>query len=178
MQHNNPDERDLAFSSCPVPTKQLPVNEYRDLKESAFFRWATLKVSIYTAKLLSVWVTGLLIAEFFIAVISVSHDIKYANFFWSPILGEIAVLLCLVQLYIGWNYVYFRLTNQKIAYKLLKSNKTTVWYKSKSILMRDRLVARFQVRPILKRIKETIFLVSLFLSINFLILSLFLNINS
>ena len=176
MKHNNRDERDLAFSSCPVPREQLPVNEYQDLKESVFFRWATLEGSIYSAKLLAVWIAGLLFATFFIIVVSVRHRINYTSFFWSPIVGEVAVLLCLIQLYTEWHYVYLRLMNQKIVYKTLQSSKNTVWYKSKPILMRDRLIARFQVRPVLKRIKETIFLVLLLSSSNFLIL--FLTINS
>ncbi|MCY7277404.1 MAG: CGLD27 family protein, partial [Phormidesmis sp. CAN_BIN44] len=32
---------------CPVPLEQRPINEYQDLKESWFFRWATLDLFAY-----------------------------------------------------------------------------------------------------------------------------------
>ncbi|MEL6163393.1 MAG: CGLD27 family protein [Cyanobacteria bacterium J06628_3] len=165
----------MFFSICPVPRKQIPVNEYRDLKERMFFHWAILEDSKYAAKLLAVWVSGLLIAAFLIAGKSVSRNITYVGFYWSAILAKIAVLLCLMQLYTAWHYLYLRLMNQKIAYKLLESSKTAVWYKPESTLIRDRLIARFQVRPVLKRIKQTILLVLLFLILNFSILFLTLS---
>lgn len=48
---------------CPVPTEQQPVNEYEQLKESCFFRWATLNWLGYWRKLAWVWGWGLIVAE-------------------------------------------------------------------------------------------------------------------
>jgi hypothetical protein len=39
-----------SLDFCPVPEEQQPVNEYEQLKESWFFRWATLDVASYTKK--------------------------------------------------------------------------------------------------------------------------------
>lgn len=41
---------------CPVPFEQQPLNEYEQLKESWFFRWATLEPVIYRKKLAWVWI--------------------------------------------------------------------------------------------------------------------------
>ncbi|WP_342799544.1 CGLD27 family protein [Hyella patelloides] len=53
-----------------------------------------------------------------------------------------------------------------------------MWHKPELMLVRDRLIGRFQVRPIFKRIKQTILLLLLFLSLNCLILVLNLIIKS
>ena len=37
-----------SLDFCPVPEEQQPVNEYEQLKESWFFRWATLDEAPYT----------------------------------------------------------------------------------------------------------------------------------
>ena len=44
-----------SLDFCPVPEEQQPVNEYEQLKESWFFRWATLDVASYTKKIVWLW---------------------------------------------------------------------------------------------------------------------------
>ena len=45
--------RELPINICPVPTEQQPVNDYEDLKESRFFRWATLETKLYWRKVIN-----------------------------------------------------------------------------------------------------------------------------
>ena len=40
---------------CPVPLEQRPINEYQDLKESWFFRWATLDLFAYVKPTIVLW---------------------------------------------------------------------------------------------------------------------------
>lgn len=173
MQHNN-YEQNIAFFPCLVPPEQIPVNEYRHLKESRFFRWVILKRCKYATKLLAVWISNLLLGLFIIAAKFVHYDITHSDFYISA-LAKLAVLLTLTQLYTAWNNIYSPLVNRGIDYKIYQSKTTQIWQKSKSMLVRDRLVARFQVCPILKRLKQLILLLLLFLSLDCLILFLTIN---
>ncbi|MDJ0635259.1 MAG: CGLD27 family protein [Xenococcaceae cyanobacterium MO_188.B29] len=162
----------FAFSLFPVPSEQLPVNEYQDLKESKFFRWAVLDRPKYAAKLLAVWISSLLVSLFIFTAQSLPYDIALSDFLWSGIVAKTIVLLCLCQLYLSWHEIYSLLIDKKIIYKFARNSRTMMWQKPPSMLMRDRLIGRFQVRPILKRIKQTIFLLLLLLGLNFSILFL------
>ena len=168
----------FAFSLFPVPLEKLPVNEYKDLKESKFFRWAILTRPKYAAKLLAVGISSLLFSLFIFTAKSVHHEIALSDFLWSGIVAEIIVLFCLFQLYRAWHVIYSLLIDRKVIYEVYKNSRTIIWPKPQSMLMRDRLIGRFQVRPILKRIKQTIFLLLLLLSVNCLILILNLIIKS
>ena len=173
MQHDNPDETSSTSLTCPVPTNQQPVYQYRILKDRKFFRWAVLNDSIYTSKLLSIWAIGLLLSLYATTVSSAMYSITVSNLLWGAIAGNIAVILCVLKLYAVWYCVHSNLMNQKIVYEIAKLRKTAVWQKPELMAMRDWLIARFQIRPILQRLQRTILL--LFFSFNLLV---FLLINS
>ncbi|HEY9663516.1 MAG TPA: CGLD27 family protein, partial [Allocoleopsis sp.] len=44
-----------SVSVCPVPREQQPINEYQDLKESWFYRWATLPLWSYVKPIVLLW---------------------------------------------------------------------------------------------------------------------------
>lgn len=169
MQHNDKD-RDLAFFFCPVPPGQLPINEYQHLKESTFFQWAILEGWKYILKLIAVWVGGCLFALFIINGRSTYHAINGSDFCIGALMGKLAVLFVLIRLDAAWRNVYSRLIHQKIDYQIYASRKTKIWQKQKTMGVRDCLVARFQVRPILKRLKQSILILLLFISLDLLIL--------
>ena len=83
------------------------------------------------------------------------------------LLEKIAVLLFLTRLYVAWHRIHLYLVDREIDYKIYDSIEDNVWCKPKLMLSRDLLIARFQVRPILTRIEQTIFLLLLLLSLNF-----------
>ena len=170
MEHSNQDE--LAHFPCPVPLKQLPVYEYQHLRGSKFFRWAVLNFGKYTTKLLAVGISSLLLVLLFYSARLANRGLTYSEFLGSMMFAELVVLLTLILLYAGWHNLYSRLVDRQIDYKIHSQKKTEVWHKPKSMLLRDRLIARFQVRPILKRLKRTILLLLLLLCVNFGILFL------
>ena len=178
MQHNNAGDRDFSFMICPIPSRQQPVIQYQRLKEKRFFRWAILTHSVYSTKLLAVWVTGVLVCLYAINIDSPKYEgISVVDLLWCAIIGELAVLCCLTKLYTAWRYVYSRLINSEIVYKIprAKAVKVAVWQKSRLFMMRDTLVARFQVKHILKRIEQTLLSVLLLFGINIIILFLVTN---
>ena len=155
MQHNNADK--FAHFLASVLLKQLPINQYKDLKQSKFFRWAILSRWKYATKLLAVWIGGFLVAMVVLGSLSVHHDIMSAVYGGATV-EKIAVLLSLTKLYIAWCRIHLHPIAQEIDYKIYDSIEDNVWCKPKLILSKDLLIDRFQVRPILQRIKQTIFL--------------------
>ena len=172
MQHNN-ENVNLA-SACPVPLEQQPIQQYRHLRESRFFRWAILKRDKYTVKLLAVGISGLLLTLLVFAAKDQYNIYKY-NFWVSTVIAQLIVLVFLIRLYAAWEYIYLRLISQRIDYRILATRKTRLWDKPKLWLAQDRLIARFQVRPTLKRLKHSILHLLLFTSLNFLILFITIN---
>lgn len=173
MQHNNADDKNFSLTICPVPLRQQPVFQYRELRERSFFRWAILNTPMYSTKLSVVWATGFMLTLYAVTIQSKQYRISLSNIMWGAIVGEFAVFGCLLKLYAAWNYVHSRLIDQKIAYEVPRENKVAIWQKSQLMIVRDYLIARFQVRHLLERIKHTIslilFLFGIKLSILFLI---------
>ena len=75
---------------CPVPAEQQPLNEYQELKESWFFRWATLGLRSYLTPILILWLLSWLVAA---PVAAVSFPVaKYpVQFLLSAAAGAMVV---------------------------------------------------------------------------------------
>jgi hypothetical protein len=152
-----PDDptQNLSIAVCPVPTEQLPLNEYEDLKESWFFRWATLERSRYVSKIVWVWLWSWAIAAP-IAAASFSFEKYPAKFLLTSAGGGILLLgLVLIRLYLGWSYVSSRLMDAKVFYEESGWYDGQTWVKPAAVLARDRLVVSYQIQPILKQMQIT-----------------------
>ena len=169
MQNDNVDESGFTFFT-PVPSEQIPVNEYRSLQESRFFRWAILERWKYNSKLLAVWIAGFLFSALIFTTRSTAYSLALSDCLWSIITAKIFVLLCLLRLYAAWHYVYSRLLVNQIDYKIFKLQKTVAWEKPRLMRERDNLVARFQIKPVLQRLRQTIISIFIALSLAFLFL--------
>ncbi len=142
-------------SVCPVPREQQPINEYQQLKESCFFGWARLDVQGYIKKLGWIWlwswlIAGPLAAESF-------APLTYPSQFMLCGTGgaSIFVALSVLRLYLGWSYVGSRLQRETVFYEESGWYDGQTWQKTEEILARDRLVATYEVEPILLRLKRT-----------------------
>jgi hypothetical protein len=147
--------RESSLDFCPVPTEQQPVNEYEALKESWFFRWATLDPLAYGKRLAGVAVFGLLIVAP-IAAASFHPQKALFKFTLSSLLGISAFTgLVLLRLYLGWWYICDRLQAEKVFYEESGWYDGQIWTKTPEVLARDRLIVAYQIQPILTRLKRT-----------------------
>lgn len=143
------------FSACPVPLEQQPLNEYRELTESGFFRWASLDLPQYGRKLFWVWFWGWAIAGP-VAAASFPPVKHLARFLLTGGMGaSLFVLLAVLRLYLGWSYVYSRLANPTIFYEESGWYDGQSWSKPQEVLTQDRLVVTYQVQPMLRRLRRT-----------------------
>ncbi len=141
--------------TCPVPAEQQPLNEYLALKESFFYCWATLGIWQYLRILLTIWL-GWWIFSSSIAASSFSPKKFFFLFFsWSSIGATLGLLLPLLQLFLGWNYVRNRLQSEQIFYEESGWYDGQTWQKPESDLTKERLIVNYEVQPILTKLKLT-----------------------
>jgi len=146
---------ETSLSVCPVPTEQQPINEYQQLKDSACFRYAVLDRKPYLIVLAWIWSLSWLLC-WPIAASSFPFMNDPARFFLSGAAGaNLILLLVLLRSYLGWAYVCDRLSSATIAYEESGWYDGQWWTKPNEILMRDRLVASYQIQPMLHRLKLT-----------------------
>lgn len=163
-----------TIKKCPVPFDQQPLNEYKDLKNSWFFSWSTIKRSEYISQL-----SYLFLTLFFLFIPIVYHTIPkqislLKVFVLDLILVNIIFLLIFIRLYLGWSYIVKRLISATIFYEESGWYDGQIWIKSIDNLTQDRLVGFYEVIPFVTRIKYSLlfftFLLVLYNIFYFLIL--------
>ena len=159
--------------SCPVPKEQRPINEYMELGQSNFFNWPFLPPSLYKKKIAQVFITCFIISlpfsSLFFSVAQSPLKFVLINFFVNTTL----LMLLLIRILLGWNYIKQRLYNSTIFYEESGWYDGRVWVKSKNILVQDRLIHAYQVVPAIKKLIRTILLFCYFL-LTILMLIIFL----
>lgn len=146
---------DLDISVCPVPEEQRPINEYQALKDSCLFRSSHGTLSNYIRALAWIWVPSWAIAG---PVAAASFDpakfpVQFA--IGASAGASVFLLLALVRLYLGWKYVRDRLESPVVEYEESGWYDGQTWTKTSEILARDRLIATYQIDPVLKRLYRT-----------------------
>jgi len=144
-------------SSSPVPPEQQPVNEYEDIKNSCFFCWVTLERFDYLKKLVWVWVWSWLVSGP-VAAASFSPEKYLAQFLLSGSAGaSLILILVLLRLYLGWNYVRSRLNNTTVFYEESGWYDGQTWLKTPEEITKDRLILQYQVQPLMQRLHKTFY---------------------
>ncbi len=150
-----------SVAACPVPPEQMPLNEYRELNESWFFRWATLDLFPYLRKLGWVWLWSWAIAGP-VAAASFPPTKDPVHFLLMGAGGASLFLsLVLLRLYLGWAYISSRLSDATVFYEESGWYDGQTWSKPLEVLTQDRLVVTYQVQPLLKRLKKTLAVLAL-----------------
>jgi hypothetical protein len=144
-----------SVSDCPVPLEQQPIHQYEELKDSCFFNWGTLELPKYLRNLGWTWAIATLLTSPVAA--SAFPPGKYLPQFLlsSSIGGEFLASLLLIRLYLGWFYVKNRLCQENIVYEESGWYDGQTWQKTPEILARDRLIATYEIQPILQRLQQT-----------------------
>lgn len=150
--------------TCPVPFEQRPLNEYLQLKQSFDFNWTIttsqkfFKNSILLITVISITCVCLVFSS------STIHDNLTKNIILSSIYSTSILTIVFLRVYLGWNYVYHRLIQATIAYEESGWYDGQIWVKTTETLIQDRLIGKYELLPILTKLK-TITIVFLFLTI-------------
>ncbi len=142
--------------SCPVPKDQQPLNEYVELKEAFFYRWAKLERSQYLRMLLLIWL------GFAIIFSPVAMSIQSPNrHLWQFICvanigGSVGLILPVLLLLSGWGHVKQRLDSAKIFYEESGWYDGQTWEKPEADLAKDRLLVAYEIKPVMTRLQKTL----------------------
>ncbi|MEM8503690.1 MAG: CGLD27 family protein [Cyanobacteria bacterium P01_D01_bin.1] len=140
---------------CPVPVDQIPIKEYESMSQSWFYSWGAKALRGYLLPIVILWLVSWLVVGPMSAV-SFGPTKLPIRFAISASLGALILpVLTLVQLYIGWNHVCDRLSQQSVFYEESGWYDGQMWEKPKEVSDRDRLIADYQVKPILLRLQKT-----------------------
>jgi Conserved in the green lineage and diatoms 27 len=141
--------------TCPVPEEQQPLNEYLELRQSFFFRWATLGIWQYLRVLAGIWLAWWI----FSGPIAASSYAPQRNLVMFLLLGSLGAtigsLLPLLQLFLGWKYVSDRLQSSKIFYEESGWYDGQTWQKPEADLAKERLIVSYELQPLLHKIQWT-----------------------
>jgi len=144
-----------SLSDCPVPPEQQPLNEYQELGDSGFFRWATLDLSSYLKRMLWNWLWSWAIAGP-IAAASFAPAKHLVQFLLVGAAGaSLFLALTLLRLYLGWSYVNSRLSSATIFYEESGWYDGQLWSKPPEMLAKDRLIVTYEIQPLLRRLQKT-----------------------
>lgn len=164
------------FFLCPVPEDQKPINEYISLTENSFTNWVTFSLSNYYQKLFSLFSTFFLLSLFFwknswLQTIFRSSNSFVSSFTLLSRFGEdcsqsistslICLLIYLVILLFRWKNLSFRFNQSRFIYEESSWFDSQVWEKPFSLIKNEKLMTSQQIEPILIRLSQTIFLLSL-----------------
>ena len=139
----------------PVPEEQQPIREYEALRDSGFFRWATLDASTYVRRLGWVGFWAMAIASP-IAASCYPPDRQLGHMLLSLLgFGIFCVALATIRQFLGWSYVRRRLSQAAIVYEESGWYDGEIWEKSEDELAKDRLVVDYQVKPVMARLYRT-----------------------
>lgn len=150
-----------AVDFCPVPIEQQPINEYKQLKDSWLFCWATMESANYGKKIVWVGFWSWLVIAAPIAMASFPLTRYPLQFGISSVIGTcLIVALVLTRIYLGWSYIRDRLQKERIFYEESGWYDGQTWLKPTSMLNRDRLIVSYQIEPLMLRLQKTFLLLA------------------
>ena len=139
---------------CPVPPEQRPLEEYGQLLRSWFFAWPAAGSLPLGRSLLISWLLVLPIA---LLVASGSYTLRHDPLRLGLAAATAAALLPLLLLarqWLGWAYVRRRLVSERVEYEESGWYDGQIWEKPIAWRQQDLLVARFQVEPVMARLRR------------------------
>ncbi|MBD2175468.1 CGLD27 family protein [Pseudanabaena sp. FACHB-1998] len=153
--------------TCPVPKDQQPLNEYVELKEAFFYRWAKLERSQYLRAVLLMWL-GFTVVFSPVAMSIESPSRHLWEFIGvASIGGALGLVLPMLLMLSGWSHVRQRLDSAKIFYEESGWYDGQTWEKPEADLAKDRLLVTYEIKPVLNRLYKTLLGIVVFLAIIF-----------
>ena len=146
-------------SKCPVPREQQPTNEFIELSKSMVFSWPKTKKSL-TLILVKFWI-GSFVLFLLISSGSVYFKTSLLKYILLSLFSSLSIpLLITIRLYLGWNYVFKRLTSERVEYEESGWYDGQVWIKPVILKEKESLIASNEVKPILKNLIQIFSIIS------------------
>ncbi|MEL6814844.1 MAG: CGLD27 family protein [Cyanobacteria bacterium J06598_3] len=152
---NGNSKKSSVSARCPVPVEQIPIKEYESMSESWFYRWGSQDMRGYLKPIIGLWLVSWLLVGPMAAISFVPAKVL-PQFLISASLGALLLpTLALAQLYVGWRHVCDRLSKASVPYEESGWYDGQFWDKPEDVINRDRLIADYQVKPLMQRLQKT-----------------------
>jgi hypothetical protein len=142
------------MSFCPVPEEQQPLNEFKALQSSWFFKWALASWPAFLARIVVIWGMGMLIAAPVTAASFPPHKFLGHFLIMAMTTATVPVWIALLHLYLSWRYIGDRLQRDTISYEESGWFDGQLWQKPDNVLTRDCLIVTYQLQPFLHRMEK------------------------
>jgi hypothetical protein len=146
----------IPNSECPVPMDQRPMNEYKSLKTSVFFFWTTQSMKYYLQDILWCIIPVYSLTNVVVNASMYNSEFPLNGLLYTIAFGSIVISLSLLRVYLGWVYVYDRLTKASVSYEESGWYDGQTWIKSPANIIQDKLIAKYKLLPVIHRIKTSL----------------------
>ncbi|WIA15184.1 hypothetical protein OEZ85_001866 [Tetradesmus obliquus] len=127
------------------------------LPEMFLFDWATMPVPSFAGKLAAAWLGFFLLLGLPVSAVTFDLHKELLQCLTAASAGSSFIVTVLVwRLYLGWQHVGDRLISATVEYEETGWYDGQVWVKTPQVLMRDRLMSNYTVKPALARLKRTL----------------------
>ena len=134
---------------CPVPVEQRPLQQYEELRQSWFFRWADPDLLVCIKPFALCWLVATPLTTV-VASGSTALQQDPPRLLAAGLVGALVLpLLLLVRQWLGWSLVLDRLLAECIEYEESGWYDGRLWEKPLEWRQKDWLVAKHQVLPLL-----------------------------
>lgn len=133
------------------------MQEFLELQDGFLFAWAKLPLPELSLRLAAVFVGFFLVFGLPISAVTFSMKDELLQVLAASSIGSGFITLVLVlRLYLGYSHVSSRLLSATVEYEESGWYDGQVWVKTPQMLMRDRLLGTYQVKPTLEKLKRTL----------------------
>lgn len=148
----------ILVQVCPVPYNQRPSNEYHSIKNSFKFSWTFQNSrdffnSLMKQILISYTISYIVTCNVYNGYIPLNSKLIAELFLSTSSLS----IIYLTQIYLAYTYVYNRLMLSVVTYEESGWYDGQTWIKSKEILVQDRLIGTYELKPKIIRLKAVLF---------------------
>lgn len=152
-----PSDFVLSASICPVPRDQQPMYELKRLQDSFLADWATMPLPAFLARLAAVYLVFFLTLGLPVSAVTFDLTKEPLQCLLASCVGSSFIVTVLMfRLYLGWEHVGSRLLSATVEYEETGWYDGQVWVKSPAVLMKERLMGAYTVRPAINRMKTTL----------------------
>jgi hypothetical protein len=146
----------IPDSECPVPIDQRPINEYNTLKDSTFFLWTTRSLDSYIKNVFFLSIPIYFFIGSLVKASTMNSELPLNDLLYTVTFSTIILGLIFLRIYLGWTYVYQRLVKASVNYEESGWYDGKTWIKPPEILIQDKLIAKYQLLPIINRLKVSL----------------------
>nr|WDA98955.1 hypothetical protein SCTW_173 [Sciadococcus taiwanensis] len=151
--------------NCPVPNEQLPLNEYKAIRQSCFYSLPLLNLQRYSTMLLCIWIILWILISPIVLESFPFLKFPFRYIIVSTTTTNIITHLLLIRIYLTWSYIGKRLVSATVAYEESGWYDGQMWIKPSELLIQDRLINSYEILPALSRVRKTLIFMSALLAI-------------